>query len=48
MQEIDVVWKIGFYIKDLHQQLVDLHRSSPQIAKIVYRGQRSVFNDKSV
>lgn len=43
MQEIDVVWKLGFFIKDLHQQLVDLYSNSIQTVPVVYRGQRSVF-----
>jgi hypothetical protein len=41
LQEIDVIWKFGFFIKDLHQQLVHLHAETPLKSRstVVYRGQ---------
>ena len=41
VQEIDVICKFGFFVKDLYQQLEQLYTDTPQEsrAKVVYRGQ---------
>ncbi|CAF1407093.1 unnamed protein product [Didymodactylos carnosus] len=41
VQDIDILFKLRFFIKDLHSQLEQLHFKSPNIAKelTLYRGQ---------
>jgi hypothetical protein len=41
LQEFYVIWKFGFFIKDLHQQLAQLHAETPLKNRptVVYRGQ---------
>jgi hypothetical protein len=38
-QNIDISWKIGFFIQDLHKQLEHLHSIQPNTSRILYRGQ---------
>ncbi|CAF4272394.1 unnamed protein product [Rotaria socialis] len=44
-QDIDMIWKIGFYIKDLHKQLLDLYIKGIQISHTVYRGQSMLIDE---
>lgn len=40
IQEIDVIIKMGFFIRDLHRQIEQLHSNARQTTKmIIYRGQ---------
>jgi hypothetical protein len=40
LQDTEIIWKMGFFIKDLHQQIEQLHAASTSGTKfVVYRGQ---------
>lgn len=41
LQEIDIIWKFGYFIKDLYMQLERLYTETPseKRARITYRGQ---------
>ncbi|CAF5076777.1 unnamed protein product, partial [Rotaria magnacalcarata] len=41
-QDIDMIGKLGFYITNLHKQLLNLHIKGTQMSHVVYRGQ-SIF-----
>lgn len=38
-QNIDILWKIGFFIQDLHKQLEQLHSTQANTPHVLYRGQ---------
>jgi hypothetical protein len=38
-QNIDISWKIGFFIQDLHKQLEQLHSTQLNTPDVLYRGQ---------
>ncbi|UJR32875.1 hypothetical protein I4U23_020336 [Adineta vaga] len=47
-REIDIIYKLGFFIKQLHVQLVHLHEENESLLKtlsIVYRG-KTMLNDE--